>query len=113
MRFIVDENVAISVVNALRNAGHDVKDVKEEKLYGISDKELLVLATKEKRIIITHDKDFLNMESGVGIILLRLKNQNPRNVIDLIIKVLNSKMQSKITNNVIVVSESQIVIYKN
>ncbi len=59
MKFLTDENIAISVVKHLRNKGHDVKDVKEESLYGSPDKDIFELAKKENRIILTHDKDFI------------------------------------------------------
>ena len=35
--------------------------LKEEGLFGISDKEVLALAFKENRAVITHDKDFANL----------------------------------------------------
>ncbi len=46
MKFLTDENIATSVVRGLRKKGFDIKDVKEEKLYGSSDKELLQIACK-------------------------------------------------------------------
>ena len=61
LKFLVDENIAGSVVNALRKSGYDVKDVKEEKLYGLSDSKILEMANEGDRIIITHDKDFMNL----------------------------------------------------
>lgn len=50
MRFLADENVARSVVLALRNAGHDVFDVKETGWQGKSDDFLIKQALKNKRI---------------------------------------------------------------
>lgn len=41
IRFLTDENISSSLVKSLRKNGFDVKDIKEEKLYGISDKEVL------------------------------------------------------------------------
>lgn len=46
MKFLTDENIAISVVKFLRNKGFDVKDIKEESLYGLSDKFIFELAKK-------------------------------------------------------------------
>ena len=40
-RFLTDENIAKSLVRKLRDEGHDVKDIKEEKLFGTSDKEIV------------------------------------------------------------------------
>lgn len=79
MRFLADENIAPTVVFALRNAGHDVIDVKEQGWYGKPDKDLIAYTLREKRIIITHDKDFMDQEK-VAVILLRFFNQSPKNV---------------------------------
>ncbi len=46
MKFLTDENVATSVVSDLRNAGFDLKDIKEEKLQGTNDKKIIELAIK-------------------------------------------------------------------
>lgn len=76
MRFLVDENIGKSIVSYLRNVDHDVKWVKEVRP-GISDIEILKLAVKERRVIITYDRDFgeiifLRKEKHCGVILLHL-----------------------------------------
>ena len=58
MKFLIDENVDIHICKALRKEGYDTKDIKELKLYSLSDKEILNLANKEERILITYDTDF-------------------------------------------------------
>lgn len=118
MKFLTDENIAKSVVNSLRKAGFNVKDIKEENLQGTSDKNILNLANNENRIIITHDKDFGNILYSQniphkGIILIRLKNQSPSNTTKILLNVLNSDIKDKINNNIIIIiSENQIVIHK-
>ena len=47
MNFLADENIPSSLIKALRDDGHKVKDLKEERLIGISDKEVAELARKE------------------------------------------------------------------
>ena len=115
MKFLTDENVATSVLYALRKGGFQVKDVKEENMQGATDKEILRLAFRENRIIITHDKDFANVASSnilhKGIILLRFRNQNPRNVVETLTKVLQSYIEEKIQDNLTVISETQVVIH--
>ncbi len=76
MRFLADENIANSIVELLRSFGHDVCDVKEQQWFGKSDAFLVLLAKKEKRIIVTHDKDFIYQEK-VAVLLLRFQNQKP------------------------------------
>lgn len=116
MKFLTDENIAISVVKDLRKAGFDVKDIKEEDLYGTSDNEILKIAINENRIVITHDKDFANtLYSSIvhkGIILLRFKNQNPKNISKILLNILTSDINIKIANRIVVITESQIFIHK-
>jgi predicted nuclease of predicted toxin-antitoxin system len=48
MKFLTDENVANTVVRTIRSIGFDVKDIKEEKLFGISDKKIIEIAKRGK-----------------------------------------------------------------
>src|SRR3989338_6088907 len=87
MKFLTDENIAVSVIKFLRSKNYDVKDVKEEQLFGTSDFKLLKMAASEDRIIITHDKDFANISRNrsighKGIIIIRLLDQSPKTVIE-------------------------------
>ena len=113
MKFLTDENVASSVVRELRLLGHDLKDVKEEHLYGLADTHILTLANREGRVIITHDKDFtsLSIRKHCGIILLRLKDQRPATVAQTLARVLASSVVQKITNNLVIVTESRTVVH--
>lgn len=76
MKFLVDENIGKSIVGHLKNTGYDVIWIKEVRL-GMPDSDILKLALKEKRVIVTYDRDFgelvfLQKEKHYGIILLRL-----------------------------------------
>lgn len=73
------------------------------------------MANKEKRIIITLDKNFgeivfKKLRKSCGIMLLRLRNEREYNVI----KILNSVFKSKhnLRGNFILISEYQIRIRK-
>lgn len=76
MRFLADENIANSIVELLRSCGHDVCDMKEQEWFGKPDAFLVSRAKKEKRIILTHDKDFIYQEK-VSVLLLHFRNQSP------------------------------------
>ncbi|MCX6376252.1 MAG: DUF5615 family PIN-like protein [Armatimonadetes bacterium] len=47
-----------STIVMLRGLGHDVADVREAGISGAPDEDVCALATSERRIIVTHDKDF-------------------------------------------------------
>lgn len=115
LKFLTDENISPSLVKALRVRKHDVKDIKEEELFGTGDIEILKLAYKENRVIITHDKDFANLLSyslvkHKGVILLRFLNQSPSNVIKTFVPVLGQLKESKIRDSLVIVSEDYVKI---
>ena len=63
MKFIADEDIAQRIIALLHQAGHGVLDIKRaEKRF--SDIEIIRLSEKGRRIIITHDKDFLTLLSN-------------------------------------------------
>lgn len=57
MRLFLDAHVSgRRVASALRKAGHDVRAADEEReLDGMSDEDLLALATAEARVVVTFD----------------------------------------------------------
>jgi len=115
MKFLTDENIALSVMRFIRQKGFDVKDIKEESLQGSSDKDVLMLAKKEKRIILTHDKDFLEIVKSdkteiEGIILIKCKKQNPENISATLGKLMDSSIIKKIRNNLVILNEKELLI---
>jgi predicted nuclease of predicted toxin-antitoxin system len=80
MRFLANENVEQPVVGWLRGAGHDVTHV-SDVAPGATDQEILLLANREDRLLLTNDKDFGEMayrenRASAGILLLRLEAQD-------------------------------------
>ena len=57
MNFLADEYCDAGLVGHMRECEYDVLFVKEDSP-GITDTEVLQRAFKEKRILITEDKDF-------------------------------------------------------
>jgi hypothetical protein len=75
VRFLADENLDFAVVRALRGAGHDVRALAEETSRTI-DSEVIALAWREQRILLTEDKDFgwlafVGGSAAGGVILVR------------------------------------------
>ena len=76
MKFLADENIPAALVNDLKRLGYDILRVDEIRK-GMDDREVLELSFKEKRILITFDKDFGRLavrekQNCVGVILLRV-----------------------------------------
>lgn len=77
MRLLADECCDAALVTALRKEGHDTIYVAESAA-GSTDRDVLALALRQRRILLTEDKDFgdLVVRMGMpahGLILLRLK----------------------------------------
>jgi len=80
LRFLVDENLGKSIVKGLRERGFTVQSVAEE-IRGASDEEVVDLAKRHGKIIVTQDKDFgrLVIAFGVpGLILLRVRGRQEK-----------------------------------
>lgn len=82
---------------------------------GFPMKKSLNLLKKQKRIILTHNKDFGNLirqpyRLHSGVILLRLKNQSPQNVINHLIPFLKKIKLDKIKNRLIIFQEGRVRI---
>ena len=58
VRFKLDENLPRDVEALLRDAGHDVQTVLEERLGGSPDPDVLEACRGESRVLITFDLDF-------------------------------------------------------
>ena len=116
MKFLTDENIATSVIKSLRNKEYNVKDVKEENLYGSDDEKILSIANDEDRIVITHDKNFANLlnnpyKEHKGVIILRFSDQSPQNVSTKLLEFLDSVGENKIKNRVTIIADGFILIF--
>jgi len=75
MRFLADESCDYLLVKTLREEGHDVLAV-SEIMPRLEDSDVIQLSVREKRILLTEDKDFGQLvyahgQSSVGVIFLR------------------------------------------
>ncbi len=83
MRFLVNENVAGTVIRQLRQRGHDVLSVKET-MRSETDQAVLATAQADERIVVTNDKDFgelafrSELPASCGVILLRLSGNSQK-----------------------------------
>ena len=82
MRFLADESCDFAVVRLLRSLGHDVTAVSEFQTWSI-DRELIEMAYREERILLTEDKDFgwlafVAQAANPGVVLIRFPAQARR-----------------------------------
>lgn len=64
IRFHLDESVSNAVANGLDHRGIDVTTSKTAGLIGAPDQQQLDHATREKRVLVTHDDDFLRIHAA-------------------------------------------------
>ena len=57
MKFLVDEDVPVRLLRMLRAAGHDAQRVTP----ATSDRDIAALARRERRVLVTLDKDFATL----------------------------------------------------
>jgi predicted nuclease of predicted toxin-antitoxin system len=93
MKFIVDESTGKAVAQFLREIGHDVVAV-TETMPATEDRDILIKAASEGRIVITNDKDFgeLIFRSGYahnGVLFLRLQDESSANRVRVVKAVLD------------------------
>ena len=96
-KFLFNENVPASTVEAARQAGLDVASV-TELCPGAVDLDVLARSISEDRILVTFDKDFGEIafrggpEMARGIILLRPRLSSPRHVTQFVLTVLGQSL---------------------
>lgn len=90
MRLFADENFPKPIVEALRGAGHDVLWVRTD-CPGWKDLAILELAEAESRIVLTLDKDFLQLAlqrrspiENAGVVLFRVLPATPENLMPVV-----------------------------
>lgn len=58
MKFLIDQNRSLQLAELLRDSGHDAVHTSELGLERAEDRELLLLAAEESRIVVSGDTDF-------------------------------------------------------
>ena len=95
LRFLADESCDFAVVRALRAEGYDVFAV-SEVMRRSDDRELIEQAYREKRILLTEDKDFgwlvfVSHADSAGVILLRFPGNARRALVRTIVQLVQEQ----------------------
>lgn len=119
MKFLLDENISPKTAKFLKNLGYDVKTLKDFGMMGCENGEVVKLAMKDNRIIVTLDLTFgyrsyfLN-RGKIGMILLRLDYPTVENVNKALESFLNliKKEKKKLGKNLVIIEEEGYRIIK-
>lgn len=89
MKFKLDENLPVRVLDALRAAGHDAINLLDQVSAGAEDAVVAELVQRERRVLVTLDLDFADIrayEPGKysGIVVLRPRRAGADEVLRLL-----------------------------
>lgn len=111
MLFLIDENISIEVITFLSAKGYDVKAVPS----GLNNGEVIKLAHKEQRILLTHDVHFSNIllydpKKYFGIIRIRIHPPDANKIIVAVDALLDKIKNIDIRGKLIILEEKDFRI---
>jgi predicted nuclease of predicted toxin-antitoxin system len=97
LRFLADESCDFAIVRALRAARYDVLAV-SEVMQRSDDRELIEQASRERRILLTEDKDFgwlvyVSHTDSAGVILIRFPGNARQTLVDTFMDLVHTQNQ--------------------
>ena len=90
MKIMVDEHIPLMTLQALRMAGHDVRDIRGTSDQGMPDDALWDMAQLEERLLITTDRGFMQYRAlpHCGMLIVRLRWPNRHRIHERIMRAL-------------------------
>ncbi len=118
MKMFANENLFEPIIDYPKRLGHDVLSIRGSELSGISDDEVYHRACKEKRIIITMDKDFLRIfrfppEKCGGIIVVKIYKRTVDETLSIFMKFYKSIPEKDILKNLVVITPEGVRIRRS
>jgi len=117
--FLADENISPESADHLEALGYACHSLRREGPWQLSDSEIIAMAKREGRIIITHDLDFgeryyFAIEGEIGIIVLRLRHQTVEVVNDVLERLLKARVltEEELQRALVILSENTYRVYK-
>ena len=113
--FLIDENLPVSLRDAIRLAGFTAFRLDEVGLKGVKDSAVAEYALNNKLILVTLDKDFGYIhyklyEGRLTVILLRVKPPTPYELVKAMNKLIRELDLSKHMGKLIIVTRKRIRI---
>lgn len=111
MRFLSDVGISRTTTEELRRWGHDVLHLREEGLQRLPDDQILRLAQREERIVLTFDLDFgdllaLGAHALPSVVIFRLLDQTPGSVNPRLLNLI-AERQSELEEGAVVIVEDR------
>lgn len=112
MRFLADVGVSVSTTEMLRVHGHEALHLSEESLHRLPDDEILALARRDGRVILTFDLDFGDLLAAgshplPSVILFRLRDQTPPSVNPRLLTVIAERAEELQAGALVIVEDNR------
>jgi len=113
VRFLIDECLPPQMAGLLRDAGHDCAHVYELGLGGQPDEQVMTLADRENRILVSADTDFGELLANApvlapSVILLRRADKRARSLAAVVLANLEQVAGDLAAGALIVISDTRI-----
>ncbi len=115
MQFKIDENLPIDIAELLRQTGYNALTIWDQELVGSPDQTIAEVCQRERRCLITLDKDFADIrtyppENFAGLMILRPKQQDKPTILEMVKKLLTLLPHHPIEQHLWIVGERRIRI---
>ena len=114
MKFLLDENVPISIKDLIHDLVFDVFTLHDFNMLGILNGEVAKLALKEKAIIITLDADFLqlnkNLQKQCRIVYIKIYPRDPKKIREMLNKNLKKYVSRLNIPCKLIITEDDIIL---
>jgi predicted nuclease of predicted toxin-antitoxin system len=117
MRILLDENLPMRLIAALRALGHDVEHVYTKDLSSRPDPDVRAVAEAEQRFLITQDRRFADARiflagSHHGVLLVRLKHPGRDALLDRVREMFETSDVESWAGCFVVISESKLRVIR-
>lgn len=119
LSFLVDENLSPETARFLEACGYSCRSLRRDGPWRLTDREIVALAKREERVILTHDLDFGQIyyfarRGEVGMIVLRLRQQTVEAVNSALDRFLNTPgwTEEQVRRSLLVLSETTYRVYQ-
>ena len=115
MKIVADENLFEPIIDYLRELGHDVFSIRNTSHSGISDDEIYTLACREKRVIMTMDKDFSRIlrfppERCGGIVVVKIYKRPVEETLNIFKKFYQNIQEKDVKANLVIITPEGVRI---
>jgi predicted nuclease of predicted toxin-antitoxin system len=115
MKFKVDENLPVEMIELFEDNGHNAVTVLRQNLGGEPDSHVAEVCRKEKRALVTLDTDFSDIrtyspDEFFGLIVLRLKRQDKPHVLSVVSRLMNILLKEPLEGRLWIVEEGRVRI---